>query len=162
MVDQDRFEPFFEKRYAQLVRACFLVLLDRGKAEEVASEAFTVLWQRWPDLANEDHAGGYVYTTAIRLCSKRLMRSSRELVGDIPEVARSDDAEAAASKREVFTALAELPPRQRQSIVLRDWAGFETDEVAEMLDLDASTVRVHLARGRAAMRARLSTKEQQP
>ena len=161
MVDQDRFEPFFEERYAQLVRACFLVVLDRGEAEEVASEAFTVLWPRWPDLANEDHAGGYVYTTAMRLCSKRLVQSKRELLGDIPEAARSDDIEAAASKREVFTALAELPLRQRQSIVLRDWAGFQTDEVAEMLGMKASTVRVHLARGREAMRTRLSTNEQQ-
>ena len=162
MVDTDRFAQFFEERYARLVRACFLVVLDRGEAEEVASEAFTVLWPRWPDLANEDHAGGYVYTTAMRLCSKRLVQSNRELVGDIPEAAHDDDIDIAASKREVFAALATLPLRQRQSIVLRDWAGFQTDEVAEMLGMRASTVRLHLARGRAGMRARLSTKEQQP
>jgi DNA-directed RNA polymerase specialized sigma24 family protein len=43
--------------------------------------------------------------------------------------------------------------------VLRDWAGMETREVAEVLGLAESTVRVHLARGRAALRSVLRTEE---
>jgi DNA-directed RNA polymerase specialized sigma24 family protein len=49
--------------------------------------------------------------------------------------------------------------RQRQCVVLRDWAGFETREVARMLRMRESTVRVHLARGRASLRHDLSREE---
>jgi DNA-directed RNA polymerase specialized sigma24 family protein len=42
---------------------------------------------------------------------------------------------------------------------LRDWAGFGTDEVARMIGAKESTVRVHLARGRAALRAALSVED---
>jgi RNA polymerase sigma factor (sigma-70 family) len=59
----------------------------------------------------------------------------------------------------VFAALALLSVRQRQAVTLRDWAGFETDEVAAMLGTNASTVRVHLARGREALRETLGVKE---
>jgi DNA-directed RNA polymerase specialized sigma24 family protein len=49
--------------------------------------------------------------------------------------------------------------RQRQCVVLRDWAGFETREVARMLRMRESTVRVHLARARASLRHDLSREE---
>jgi DNA-directed RNA polymerase specialized sigma24 family protein len=41
-------------------------------------------------------------------------------------------------------------------VVLRDWAGFEVDEIAAILRIRESTVRVHLARGRRTLRERLS------
>jgi DNA-directed RNA polymerase specialized sigma24 family protein len=59
----------------------------------------------------------------------------------------------------VFAALALISLHQRQAVVLRDWAGFETDDVAEMLGLKPSTVRVYLMRGREALRERLAVKE---
>jgi RNA polymerase sigma factor (sigma-70 family) len=59
----------------------------------------------------------------------------------------------------VFAALGRLSLRQRQAVTLRDWAGFETEEVASMLGMSASTVRVHLARGRAALRETLGVRE---
>lgn len=61
----------------------------------------------------------------------------------------------------VTDALRALPLRQRQSVVLRDWAGFETSEVARILGTKESTVRVHLARGRASLREMLSVEERE-
>src|SRR5918994_1900608 len=134
----------------RVVRACALVLLDRGEAEDVAAEAFARLWSHWGQIHGEDHAGGYVFKTAMRLCSKRRHRAAREVVGSVPERSRATDP---AMRVPVTDALRGLPLRQRQSVVLRDWAGFETSEVAEILGTRESTVRVHLARGRAALRA---------
>jgi RNA polymerase sigma factor (sigma-70 family) len=159
VVDRHGFERFFESRYPGVVRACVLVVLDRDTAEEVAAEAFTVLWRRWDELTDEDHAGGFVYKTAMRLCVKNTRRSMRERLGEVPEMAAADESGVVARRRDVFAALAELPMRQRQAVVLRDWAGFETEDIAQMLGTRASTVRVHLARGREAMRTRLATKE---
>jgi RNA polymerase sigma factor (sigma-70 family) len=134
------------------------VLLDRGEAEDVASEAFGRLWSRWGQIHGEDHAGGYVFKTAMRLCSKRRRRAAREVVGTVPERSRATDPETRVS---VVDALRTLPLRQRQSVVLRDWAGFETSEVARMLGTKESTVRVHLARGRAALREVLTVEERE-
>ena len=62
---------------------------------------------------------------------------------------------------EVFAALGELPVRQRQVVILRDWAGFPTADVARALGLRESTVRVHLARGRPALRELLTIEERE-
>lgn len=160
VADHEGFERFFRVRFSQLVRACALVTLDVTAAEEIAAEAFSRLWPRWGQMHDDDHAGGYVYTTAMRLCSKRRTHARREVVGDVAERPSSrDEVGTALERAEVFAALARLSLRQRQAVTLRDWAGFETDEVASMLGMSASTVRVHLARGRASLRVTLGVKE---
>ena len=141
-----------------MVRACALVLLDRAEAEDVAAEAFARLWSHWGQIHGEDHAGGYVFKTAMRLCSKRRRRAAREVVGSVPERGRATDPDGRVS---VMEALRGLPLRQRQSVVLRDWAGFETSEVAKILGTKESTVRVHLARGRATLRAVLTVEDRE-
>jgi RNA polymerase sigma factor (sigma-70 family) len=139
------------------VKACALVLLDRSAAEDVAAEAFARLWSRWPQIEGDDHAGGYVFKTAMRLCGRRANRS--EILGWLPEPPTPDETELVLERDEVVRSLSGLPTRQRQAVVLRDWAGMQTREVAEILGLAESTVRVHLARGRAALRSVLRTEE---
>jgi RNA polymerase sigma-70 factor (ECF subfamily) len=154
--DRAGFEAFYAAHLPRVVRACALVLLDRAEAEDVAAEAFGRLWSHWGQIHGEDHAGGYVFKTAMRLCSKRRRRAAKEVVGKVPERSRVTDPETRVS---VVDALRDLPTRQRQSVILRDWAGFPTDEVARILGAKESTVRVHLARGRAALRERLSVED---
>jgi RNA polymerase sigma factor (sigma-70 family) len=156
--DRAGFEAFYAGHLPRVVRACALVLLDRGDAEDVAAEAFARLWSHWGQIRGDDHAGGYVFKTAMRLCSKRRRRAAREVVGTVPERSRVTDSDQRMS---VVDALHGLPLRQRQSVVLRDWAGFETSEVARMLGTKDSTVRVHLARGRAALRDVLTVEERE-
>ena len=158
MSDRAGFEAFYTGHLSRVVRACALVLLDRGEAEDVAAEAFARLWSHWGQIHGEDHAGGYVFKTAMRLCSKRRRRAAREVVGTVPERGRATDPDERVS---VTDALRDLPLRQRQSVVLRDWAGFETSEVAKILGTKESTVRVHLARGRAALRAVLTVEDRE-
>jgi RNA polymerase sigma-70 factor (ECF subfamily) len=157
--DRAGFETFYGAHLPRIVRACSLVLLDRGEAEDVAAEAFARLWSHWGQIHGEDHAGGYVFKTAMRLCSKRRRRVGREVVGVVPDcVAPAPDPGSGGS---VTEALKRLPMRQRQAVVLRDWAGYETVEVARFLGTKESTVRVHLARGRAALRETLTVEERE-
>jgi RNA polymerase sigma factor (sigma-70 family) len=151
--DAAAFEAFYRENLARIVRACLLVTLDRAAAEDIAQEAFARTWSRWGAIHGPDHAGGFVFKTAMRLCRRRRPMP----IGEPP--ASIDEQEAAAERTDVFAALGRLPMRQRQSVVLRDWAGFETREVARMLGMRESTVRVHLARGRASLREALSVEE---
>jgi RNA polymerase sigma-70 factor, ECF subfamily len=160
VADRTGFEGFYREHHERVVRACALVLLDRSTAQDVADEAFARLWSRWSAIQDEDHAGGYVFKTAMRLCGRRARWQRREAVGvtDRPAV---DELARSALQREVFDALRALPVRQRQAVVLRDWAGYETNQVASVLGMRPSTVRVHLSRGRAALRRRLSVEDRE-
>jgi RNA polymerase sigma-70 factor, ECF subfamily len=55
------------------------------------------------------------------------------------------------------SALDDLPPRQRQVVMLRDVEGLSSDEVCALLDVSAGNQRILLHRGRARLRAVLET-----
>ncbi|MFF4413598.1 RNA polymerase sigma factor [Streptosporangium sp. NPDC001559] len=55
----------------------------------------------------------------------------------------------------IAAALAELPPRQRAVITLRDVEGCTSEEVCEILEISAANQRVLLHRARVAVRGRL-------
>jgi len=78
-----------------------------------------------------------------------------------PNGGAPDEIARALDRRDVMGALGRLPMRQRQAVVLRDWAGFRTNEIAGMLRVRESTVRVHLARGRQALRDSLAVEERE-
>ncbi len=56
-------------------------------------------------------------------------------------------------------ALRALSPKQRAAVILRYEADLATDEVAKRMGVSAATVRVHIHRGRAKLRALLGTEE---
>jgi RNA polymerase sigma-70 factor (TIGR02960 family) len=63
-----------------------------------------------------------------------------------------------------IVGLQHLPPRQRAAIVLRDVLGFQTGEVASMLDTSEASVKGALQRARATLDAHAPTgaREQAP
>jgi RNA polymerase sigma factor (sigma-70 family) len=153
MADRAAFEGFYREHLARVLRGCTLVLLDQSAAEDIAAEAFARLWSKWGQIQSDDHAGGFVFKTAMRLCARKARR--RELIGGVLERTAPDEIARSLDRQEIFRALGQLPVRQRQAVVLRDWAGIETSEVAKLLGMRDSTVRVHLARGREALRVAL-------
>ena len=71
--------------------------------------------------------------------------------------ARMPDEEllAAETLHQVRTAIAKLPPRQQEVIVLRDVEGWEPEEVSEALELTPGNQRVLLHRARSKVRSEL-------
>ncbi len=60
-----------------------------------------------------------------------------------------------AARRVLLEAIAELPPRQRDVIALRDVSGWSSEEVRNALDLSETNQRVLLHRARSKVRGAL-------
>jgi RNA polymerase sigma factor (sigma-70 family) len=54
-------------------------------------------------------------------------------------------------QREVLAALAALPPRRREAIVLRYWLDLSEAEIAAVMGISAGTVKSQVSRGLAAL-----------
>ncbi len=63
-----------------------------------------------------------------------------------------DRVDAAAWGPIVQSGLEDLPPRQRQVVVLRDMEGLSSDEVCDLLEISAGNQRILLHRGRTRLR----------
>jgi RNA polymerase sigma factor (sigma-70 family) len=149
------FEGFFKEHHIQLFRALWLVTRNRYEAEEVMQDAFLRMWERWDRVGSLSDPVGYLYRTAMNVFRSRVRRAKaaiRLAVGYLP----ADDEVARVEEREdIVRALAPLTPRQRAAVVLTDLLGLSSEEAAQVLRIKASTVRVLVARARAALRKEL-------
>ena len=66
------------------------------------------------------------------------------------------------NRARVEAALNQVPEPFRTTLILRDIEGFVYEEVAEMQGVNLGTVKSRLVRGRAALKAILTSPEQAP
>jgi RNA polymerase sigma factor (sigma-70 family) len=65
----------------------------------------------------------------------------------------ADHADAAAERDQMWLWLGRLPRKQRAALVLRYYEGLSDNEIAEVLDCAVGTVRAHISRALATLRA---------
>jgi RNA polymerase sigma factor (sigma-70 family) len=79
---------------------------------------------------------------------------------DVPEVAAAEAETRIDERLALLTALAALPLRQRQAVVLRYFDDLSVDAVAEIMGSSPGTVKSQSAKGLAKLRAALASDEQ--
>jgi RNA polymerase sigma-70 factor, ECF subfamily len=158
------FEELYTSTFGRLVGQLFLVTGDLHEAEEVVQEAFTRAAGRWQRLREYDQPELWVRRVAINLATDSRRRVRRRLA-----VQAQLDAEAAAvvppisvDGLAVAAALATLPRRQRQVVVLHYLLDVPVGEVARQLSMPVGTVKSRLARARSALAAQLDTEIERP
>lgn len=141
------------------------MLRDTPGAEDVAQETFVRVWRHaadWhPGRARFDT---WLHTVVLNLCRDHLRRR-RDITGEtLPEVVDpSPDAEAALIEtqrgRSVAAAIAALPERQREAILLVHYQDLSGADAASVLDISVEALESLLARGRRTLRTRLLSQE---
>jgi RNA polymerase sigma-70 factor (ECF subfamily) len=151
------FEERYTSAFGRLVGQLFLVTGNLHEAEEVVQEAFTRAAGRWPRLRDYDQPEMWVRRVAINLATDGRRRARRRLA-----MLAQLDAEAAAvvppisvDGLAVAAALAGLPRRHRQVVVLHYLLDLPVQEVARQLALPVGTVKSRLARARSALAMQL-------
>lgn len=137
------------------------MLRDRAEAEDVAQEAFVRVWRqagRWEPRARVDT---WLHAVVLNLCRDRLRRRREVTAEVLPESADpAPTAEASLVEAErgklVATAIADLPERQREAILLVHYQDCSGAEAAAALGVSVEALESLLARGRRALRARLA------
>src|SRR4051794_23556461 len=147
------FEWVFRSTYPSVLRTTYVILHDRGQAEEVTQDAFLRLCERWQGVVRVDHPQAWVRQVAIRRAihqAKRTRRRTSPVPADEPSV--GDELPDVDLAR----AIASLSAQQRAAVALFYLEDLPVDEVARLLDVSASTVKQHLHRARARLATLLS------
>jgi RNA polymerase sigma-70 factor (sigma-E family) len=143
----------YEKHALGLTRLAFLMLGDRQTAEDVVQEAFCGLYRAWDRMSDHSHALGYVRSSVLngsRSALRRSRRVPRPLA--VPAAASAEDTVLAGERqRETVAALRRLPPRQREAVVLRYFAGLPEQETAVAMGVSRGTVKSTTSRALAAL-----------
>ena len=136
------------------------LLSDRAEAEDVAQEAMLRLWRVAPDWRQGDaKVTTWLFRVTTNLCTDRLRVRQRRKVSALDDAPDVEDgalgAEAglmAADRMAALNdALAVLPDRQREAVVLRHIEGFTNPEIAAVMDIGVEAVESLIARGKRAL-----------
>jgi RNA polymerase sigma-70 factor (ECF subfamily) len=131
------FDDWYRSEHSRLVAALLLITGDLALASESVDEAFARAVERWGRVRAMASPTGWTFRVAHNLSRRAQWRSGleRRLLARAP---RPPDVPAPAG--EIWALVSDLPPRQREVVVMRHVAGLGEAEIAEALGISRSTV----------------------
>jgi RNA polymerase sigma factor (sigma-70 family) len=150
--DEYGMETLFRTRYPEMVRLAGLLGAD--DPEDIAQEAFARLLRKRPPADDAPGTAAYLRAVVCNLTRNR-HRHLRVARRWTPAVVDADSSEQVVIAREdhrmVIAALAGLPVRRREAIVLRYWLDLPEREIAQTMGVSLGTVKSHVSRGLAVV-----------
>lgn len=119
---------------------------------EAAADALAYGWEHWSRVSQMANPAGYLYSVGRDRARRSLSGRRMDPVGSLDSVA----AAVAGSpwvEPGLQGALAGLSERQRVSVLLVHGAEWQLSEVADFLGISRGSVKRHLDRGMAKLRA---------
>jgi len=157
--DQDAYAQLVRTHQSRIFRHLLNLTGSREEALELSQDVFLRAWQALPQWRPEAQFHTWLYRIASNIAYDVLRR--RRIVSfeplqedfDAPAGDAGPEAllQARQSMRNLDTALARLPPEQREIVLLREVEGLSYEELAAALAIDEGTVKSRLARARAAL-----------
>ncbi|PPK63691.1 sigma-70 family RNA polymerase sigma factor [Actinokineospora auranticolor] len=158
------FEEFFVESLPRVLARALVISVNRHDAEDAVQDAYAQALLRWGRLSGYDEPEAWLH----RVVRQRLWKTSarwRRLSLDTVELrawrATSGDPEQAVLVEAVLAAVAALPARQRQLVVMQCLHGMSQREIAEELGIRPGTVAAAVFNARKSLRESLGTVREQ-
>ena len=150
----------FRQHHVELVRLAVLLVQDQPTAEDAVQDVFLRLQARPGQLGRQGEELAYIRACVLNRCRSVLRRRSiaarAGISAGVPaDFAFGESAEAevirSERRRQVLVALAGLPARRREVLVLRYYLGLSEAEIAATLGISNGSVKSAAARGLASL-----------
>ena len=155
--DAASFDAFVVAHQAGLVRYAALLSGSPAQGEDIVQEVLVRLYPRWGELSDPLP---YVRRSVTNEFLSWRRRWSTRHIRVVPDAVLDRPFEDTGGRAEVdpdlWARLQRLPRQQRAAVVLRYWEDLDDDEIGAVLRCKAGTVRGHVSRGLATLRAGLS------
>jgi len=162
--DRAAFTSLFERHNNKIFLYCVRMLGDRDRGEDLAQE----VWIRLIRLARRRekrairHPLPFIYRIARNLCLNAI-RDGRRVERRSHRERESIDEErvkgAGAREDLLMIALAQIPLRYREVLVLNAWSGYDFSEIGEMLGISKEAAWKRASRGRVLLREIIEREE---
>ena len=164
--DASGFEGLVRRWQGPLVNLAFRFCHDRGRAEEMAQEAFLRAYRSLGTWRKDAAFSTWLFAVATHVYCSELRRIPPRPVAldDIPEPSQPRAAvpDDAYRDRRVRRAVLALPAKYREALTLFYFHDMDVSAAAQSLSLPEGTIKARLSRGRAILLRKLSKLLAQP
>lgn len=150
--------PFKDKVFRLAKR----LLVSREEAEDATQEVLLKLWNNKLKIAEYKNVEAFSMTMTKNYCFDKLKSKQAQNLKIVhsnyeeKNTPLQKQVEFNDSVSWVAKIIAELPEQQKMIIQLRDIEDYNFDEIAKMLDMSNTAVRVALSRARKTIREKLT------
>jgi len=148
------FELFYNLYYKQVFRFAYYFLRDKEACRDVVTDVFFSIWQSRKKLKDVINLETYLYITVRNTSTRYLKRNAESLNLPLDELPINFDITSNESPEETLLskemeetlkrAIQELPEKCRLIFLMIREEGLKPKQVAEILSIQESTVRVQL------------------
>lgn len=125
---------------------------SEDKAKDIVQDTFEKLWLKVRDV-NIDTAKSYLFTTAYNTMIDQIRKEKfRGDMEQVNEASYSTGNGYSDVKSVLNEALAKLNDIQRSVILLRDYEGYNYEEIGRITGLNESQVKVYIYRARVFLK----------
>jgi RNA polymerase sigma-70 factor (ECF subfamily) len=149
-LDESEVRHLIETAYPRLAAALTLVCGSRAAAEDAVQEALARCWEQSVRGRVLESPEAWMTTVALNLARSRLRRARVELRAR-GGLASAPPPEPSADAVDVRRALAGLPARQREAVVLHYFLDLDVAAVARSMRVAEGTVKTSLHRARRSL-----------
>ena len=142
------FDQVYEAYGPSLYRFCLLHMKNPSDAEDVMQEVFCKRLYRAPKFRSPEHERNWLFQVARNQCRDELRRMRRT---ELPLEA-AEHVSIPPAQLSLLEQASNLPEDQRTALHLYYYEGYQVEEIARLLNISVSSVKMRLKRGRDALR----------
>lgn len=149
--------PFKDKVF----RLARRLLVSNEEAEDATQEIFLRLWNNQSKISSYNNVEAFAMTMTKNFCLDRLKSKQAQNLKIVHSNYQDQNAslqkqvELSDSLSWIGKMLEQLPEQQRMILQLRDIEAYEFDEIAEIMNMNPTAIRVALSRARKTIREQL-------
>ena len=151
MNQQSSFERVYQKYGVLLYRVAAIYLGRHHDAEDACQSAFIRLFTKCPRFNDEEHEKAWLVRVTINACKDILKSRERQNVRLTPDIV-ADIREKSCVIDEIMV----LPLLYREALTLHYYCGYSIGEIAGVLRVSQSAVKMRLHRGRELLKLELN------
>lgn len=163
--DTTAFELLIDGHQRKVLSTAFRLLGNREDAQDAAQEVFLRVHKYLSGFRSDQDFAAWLYRIIVNVCRDHIRQRGRHQFASfeseskartLEALASGEDVEANAIKSQQRALIAEaldtLSTKERSALVLRDFEGLSTEEVARVLGSSQTTVRTQICSARAKIK----------
>ena len=153
MCSREEIETIYRRHFKLVYQVCLVLMKNVPDAEDAAQTVFRRVMERDGAFRDPEHEKAWLIVTARNECRDQLKhwwRRWREDASALDSLVWEEPSDGL-----VWEQVAALPEKHRLVLFLHYYQGYTTDEIAQMLGENPSTLRSRLVQARKKLKLRL-------
>lgn len=172
--DEGVFEELVRRYQKKVYNSTYRMMGNHEDAWDLAQESFLRVYRNLSRFQGKASFSTWLFTITTNICRDELRKRQRRVkTQSLSEPIQTKDGELERElvdvsmipeeislnrelQDEIQEVIGKLPPEQKEAIILREFDGFNYDEIAEITGVAIGTVKSRISRARRNLRSELN------